>query len=371
MERRHVGLAAAASVLLAACSGSATDELVAEDQLASSESALTTTVKLFPRGDVAASGMVANLNGAPLSNNLYVALRDGAAFTDADDAATFVNGSATQLRSSHRVRFGAGPARPITRVVVSYRAQANLQVSTAPATIRTRIYSGGVALATGGQRLLGSAWTSYTDTFNVQLPASAAVDVEVIFDAARTDAARYTALWATVTGTSPDPMDAGTARESLCTDNLDNDGDGRVDCADTDCDQQVCTATGLRCSGGTCGGPFCAGPGINCGPTTVCCNGLACVNGACGGPTCTAAGSPCSGAALCCNGLACTNGICGSGTICGSAGTACTANSACCSGLACVSGTCQATNCAPSGAQCGAGVLCCPGLACTATGRCG
>ncbi len=55
------------------------------------------------------------------------------------------------------------------------------------------------------------------------------------------------------------PIDGGFVRgcfrpEAACGDGFDDDGDGLADCADPDCNNQVCF-TGQRCTMGTCPGP--------------------------------------------------------------------------------------------------------------------
>ncbi len=134
-----------------------------------------------------------------------------------------------------------------------------------------------------------------------------------------------------------------------CTDGIDNDGDGSVDCADTDCsnktcnDHNVCTTVDT-CSGGVCVG----GPALTCDDGNVCttdsCNpatgcvhanntascsdGLYC-NGTdtCSGGSCSVhTGNPCSGGPVCnntCNEAA-DNCYTSSGTACTDDGNVCT-----------------------------------------------
>ncbi|MFK7989885.1 MAG: hypothetical protein AB8I08_27950 [Sandaracinaceae bacterium] len=53
-------------------------------------------------------------------------------------------------------------------------------------------------------------------------------------------------------------------QETDCTDGVDDDGDGAMDCADPDCDRELCDATRL-CFDGTCGGCTGAATETSCG----------------------------------------------------------------------------------------------------------
>lgn len=46
---------------------------------------------------------------------------------------------------------------------------------------------------------------------------------------------------------------AGVPTESQCDDGADNDRDGRTDCADSDCNARTCATSRLCCASGTCG----------------------------------------------------------------------------------------------------------------------
>jgi hypothetical protein len=85
---------------------------------------------------------------------------------------------------------------------------------------------------------------------------------------------------------------AGVQTEVNCTDTLDNDGDGPIDCADTDCNAQSCGA-GCLCSGGVATETDCAdntdndGDGqTDCADTADCPAGTACATGTCSSGTC-------------------------------------------------------------------------------------
>jgi hypothetical protein len=56
-----------------------------------------------------------------------------------------------------------------------------------------------------------------------------------------------TAMNCGVSGATP----VCVAREAVCDDNVDNDGDGKTDCADPDCDGKTCAA-GKTCKVGVC-----------------------------------------------------------------------------------------------------------------------
>lgn len=84
------------------------------------------------------------------------------------------------------------------------------------------------------------------------------------------------------------------ARETICNDGLDNNGDGLADCADPDCDLQVCkTAAGAAgtCSAGACVAAACVPtqtPETTCndGIDNDCQNGADCADTACDGKQC-------------------------------------------------------------------------------------
>jgi len=84
------------------------------------------------------------------------------------------------------------------------------------------------------------------------------------------------------------------ARETVCNDGLDNNGDGLTDCADPDCDLQVCkTAAGAAgtCSAGACVAAACVPtqtPETTCndGIDNDCQNGADCADTACDGKQC-------------------------------------------------------------------------------------
>lgn len=67
--------------------------------------------------------------------------------------------------------------------------------------------------------------------------------------------------------------------EELCADGLDDDRDGQIDCADSDCNAKPCTSSmlcfaGTTCSGGTCGGGAvrtCNAPPTSCFQSTGSC----------------------------------------------------------------------------------------------------
>ncbi len=178
-----------------------------------------------------------------------------------------------------------------------------------------------------------------------------------------------------------------------CADGIDNDGDGKVDCADADCTNQACNDNSLCTTGDICSNGSCVGTStLNCDDGNVCttdscspasgcfhtnntvsCNdGLFC-NGSdtCGGGICSVhAGNPCSGGTVCnntCNeaadncltaggtactddGNVCTNDICnGSGSCTHPNNTAsCDDGNACSAADICSNGTCvggTALNC--------------------------
>ncbi|MBK9519010.1 MAG: Ig-like domain-containing protein [Anaeromyxobacter sp.] len=107
------------------------------------------------------------------------------------------------------------------------------------------------------------------------------------------------------------------ARELTCGDGQDNDCDGKIDCADTDCATRACTAFGSTCSATQVGTCTCSGNGgaPQQGAETTCsdgrdndCDGVAdCNDSNCGPTPGTSYGVQCSGTAtnvLRCDGLA-------------------------------------------------------------------
>ena len=130
-------------------------------------------------------------------------------------------------------------------------------------------------------------------------------------------------------------VDAGNcaARETRCTDGLDDDCDGVKDCADGDC-------AGQRCEDGD--------------PCTV---GETCVNNACprgAAKDCSAPSTPCQTARGTCSpdSGVCLYGALPEGTSCGS-----TVGARCCGG-ACINTSVNSANCGGCGIACGTGQLC-------------
>ncbi len=151
-----------------------------------------------------------------------------------------------------------------------------------------------------------------------------------------------------------------------CTDGIDNDGDGKVDCADADCTNQACNDNSLCTSNDRCANLQCQGTAISCDDANVCstdsCNpATGCVHAnntaSCNdGNACTTADT-CSGGACiggsapnCNDGNVCTTDSCSASAGCVHAnntascndGNACTTADTC-SGGACIGGS--APNC--------------------------
>lgn len=148
-----------------------------------------------------------------------------------------------------------------------------------------------------------------------------------------------------------------TAVETTCTNGLDDDCDGQVDCADTDCASCGCVdsdADGYTVCGGDCGD---ANPNVNPGEAEVCnsmdddCDGT--VDEGCS--ACTGALSSCAG--VCVNletdemncgscGTTCwamSHCVSGACVTCHGAGALCSSSADCCSDT-CSSGTCAASS---------------------------
>ena len=97
------------------------------------------------------------------------------------------------------------------------------------------------------------AWNAVT---GFAFAVKRAFDIVVALGALLTDAA--------------DVLDCAVATE-ICNNLVDDDGDGQIDCADTDCDGQACNdedacSTGESCSGGLCRG----GSAITCNDSNIC-----------------------------------------------------------------------------------------------------
>jgi len=90
--------------------------------------------------------------------------------------------------------------------------------------------------------------------------------------------------------------DAGPEPE-ICDDDADNDGDGATDCADPDCDGQICDAMGNPCIDGACNGCRMEATETACGDRAdEDCDGLRdCEDPDCDGITCGPAGVVCGG----------------------------------------------------------------------------
>jgi len=81
----------------------------------------------------------------------------------------------------------------------------------------------------------------------------------------------------------------GAKTESNCNDTADNDGDGQTDCADANCNTQSC-GTGCTCSGGTKAESDCADGADNDGDTLIDCADTADCNTKTCGTGCTCSG---------------------------------------------------------------------------------
>jgi hypothetical protein len=151
------------------------------------------------------------------------------------------------------------------------------------------------------------------------------------------------------------------ANESLCSDGIDNDCDGNVDCADATCPNQACAPNGKTCQGGACS---CSGNGGTAQAAETNCN--------------DGKDNDCDGLIDCqetaCNTMGCgTNGKVCQGTTCGCSGNGGTAQAAetlCndgkdndCDGLI----DCQEAAC--NGQSCGANGLVCQGTSCACAGN--
>ena len=192
------------------------------------------------------------------------------------------------------------------------------------------------------------------------------------------------------------PLDAGPPDgggvEIDCSDGLDDDGDGEVDCADLDCAGIGCDSFGRTCSTGVCG---CPGGSVEdlCGDgIDQDCDGLVdCLDPDCDARACDARGRLCSMSACTCTGgsreSSCANGSdddcdgdtdcddmdC-AGRACGALGFVCGAGGCACGGTAedctngidddcdgdtdCDDSECAAQSCGPGGRTCIAGGRC-------------
>jgi hypothetical protein len=86
--------------------------------------------------------------------------------------------------------------------------------------------------------------------------------------------------------------DGGTCENcpaEICTNATDDDCDGRIDCADSDCSNKTCAGNKV-CNGGTC--TVCGGNGDLCCAGTPCQTPLECASGRCR-PPCGDSGEPC------------------------------------------------------------------------------
>ncbi len=162
-------------------------------------------------------------------------------------------------------------------------------------------------------------------------------------------------------------FDAGTGEnnQGSCFDGLDNDGDGKVDCADSDCAAQPCRSPLGQCdvievcTGGACPTDTFASTTTTCGPPAGCGDGVVTPASHCNG-----AGSCTIQNAMNCNGFACT------GTTCR---TQCTGDGDCDSTHYCEGSKCQpkvgAGRACDTANQCTTGFCAdhrCCGSACTA-----
>lgn len=138
-----------------------------------------------------------------------------------------------------------------------------------------------------------------------------------------------------------------------CFDGKDNDNDGTIDCADSDCVTQPCRVpTGFCDAIETCVAGTVTCPADAFAPTTRRCGATAgCGDGTLGQPSfCDGAGSCNVKTPVSCNGYACASGVCK---------TSCTAASDCDSYHRCSNGVC--INTGVNGASCTAGTECMSG----------
>jgi hypothetical protein len=105
-----------------------------------------------------------------------------------------------------------------------------------------------------------------------------------------------------------------TSEAGFCTDNIDNDFDGPIDCEDTDCDGQSCDSEtsctdGAVCSGGSCtGGTTSECLPLNCFDVGDCVPGQGCIY------TPSQDGTSCNDGDACTQGESCMGGLCQSGS---------------------------------------------------------
>ncbi len=147
-------------------------------------------------------------------------------------------------------------------------------------------------------------------------------------------------------GGQVNPIEA-TAQQ--CADGIDNDCDGKVDCADSSCAGQSCAA-GKICVNGACVCAFSEPSEVSCADKADNdCDGRAdCADADCAGRACSAAGGACQSNACVCSTAAeqsCQNGADDD-----------------CNGLAdCADPACGAKPCGPFGRTCASGACVCPG----------
>jgi hypothetical protein len=96
--------------------------------------------------------------------------------------------------------------------------------------------------------------------------------------------------------------------ETTCSGGHDNDCDGDIDCADNDCNNDPCGANGMRCQGGSC---VCSGNGGPAEATETTCTGgndndcdgdIDCADTDCNGASCGADGMECISLVCACSG---------------------------------------------------------------------
>lgn len=158
--------------------------------------------------------------------------------------------------------------------------------------------------------------------------------------------------------------------EVLCGDGQDNDGDTRIDCADSDCDQQSCTDNDPCTGPDLCGGGSCGTQPITC---TTPPNGCFASPGSCSGGDCSytqnAAGSACGSGNNCAVDGGCLPAETGA-TLCSDGidndqdGTKDCADTSCGGSLCNDSSVCTTTDTCANGACSGTAITCTPPTAC-------
>jgi hypothetical protein len=157
----------------------------------------STTLRMKPTGGL--GHVDTNTVGCPFGDE-WECVSKGTSFTTGDDA-TYLYSTAAGGRDG--TSYSGAPAGTVTQVTTNVVAAAE---SGATGTATVRLYGGGKLIATGAAHPLTTAWTVYSDKFDVSVASADSLKTWVTFSSANL---KYAEIWLAVT-LAASPGDAGT-----------------------------------------------------------------------------------------------------------------------------------------------------------------